>query len=241
MSKVEGQKSKVKGQVSEDAKLETGNSKLVTGHCIWPSLVTRRLATRHGSLATVLSRHLPLGTVLWAGALHAEAVRRKLSVGREVETEIPVKTAMEVFEMANRRRGARIAILSLAILAGTTRCWAGPFGFERGMTKEQIMKLLGAGSLIKADGNVYTFSKVPKPHPLFEEYVLIISPTEGLLKVAAISKDIETSVYGEELKASFEEIRGALTKTYGEGKTYDFLKYDSIWNEPKDWMMGMLK
>ncbi len=62
------------------------------------SLVKRRALTTKMAYSSFLApptlffaRHLSLVTVFWAGALPAEAVRCKLSVGHEIKTEIPVQ------------------------------------------------------------------------------------------------------------------------------------------------------
>jgi hypothetical protein len=77
---------------------------------------------------------------------------------------------------------------------------------------------------------------------MFESYTLYISPQHGLLKILAISRDISTSRYGDELKAEFSRIRPGLEKAYGEPTdVFDFLNEGSIWDEPRDWMTGLLK
>jgi hypothetical protein len=136
------------------------------------------------------------------------------------------------------RASAFLSVLMLVIPWG--HCWAAPFGFEYGMSKEQIIKLLGSESLVKVEGDTYQFSKAPKPNDAFEFYVLTISPEKGLLKVAAVSKDIDTSVYGDDLARHFAEINRDLSKTYGEAKEFDFLKAGSIWSEDRQWMMALL-
>ncbi len=130
----------------------------------------------------------------------------------------------------------------LFLLLACYPTWAaGPFGFEPGVTKDQIIALLGKSTIKMSQGDSYILSTAPKPHPDFEEYLLVISPSKGLLKVAAYSKDIETSTYGDRLKQTFEEIHAALTAKYGRSRKLDFLREGSIWNEEQDWMMGLLK
>jgi hypothetical protein len=130
-------------------------------------------------------------------------------------------------------------VLMLLIPSGS--CWAAPFGFDYGMSKEQIFKLLGSESLIKVEGDNYYFSKAPKPNEAFEFYVLTISSEKGLLKVTAVSKDIDTDVYGDDLLRQFAEINRPLSKTYGKGEEFDLLKAGSIWSEEKQWMMALLR
>ena len=67
-----------------------------------------------------------------------------------------------------------------------------------------------------------------------------VTPEEGLLKIAFVWI-IETNVYGDSVQKKFNELHDILAKKYGKGEKLDYLKSDSIWNEPKDWMMGLLK
>lgn len=62
----------------------------------------------------------------------------------------------------------------------------------------------------------------------------------GICKIIAIDKTIDASFYGDEIKSKFFSIKAAFKSTYGEGKRFDFLRYGSIWNEPKDWTMALL-
>jgi hypothetical protein len=109
------------------------------------------------------------------------------------------------------------------------------------MTKEQIVAILGSKALTRVDGDAYTFSTAPTPHPEFEEYMCLISPEKGLLKVFASTRNIETNDFGEALKDKFERIQAGISKVYGRGDSFDHLQEGSIWNEPRDWMMGLLK
>lgn len=102
--------------------------------------------------------------------------------------------------------------------------WSGPFGFEYGMSKQQILHLLGKESLVKNEGDVYQFSTAPEPHPSFETYLVILPGNKGLIKLVAVSKPVETSVYGDQLRAEFDEIFTGLTTRYGKGEKYDFLR-----------------
>jgi len=56
-----------------------------------------------------------------------------------------------------------------------------------------------------------------------------------------MSDPISTSVYGFELKAKFEEMEDKLRTIYGEGEKIDNLLTGSMWSEPKDWMMALVK
>jgi hypothetical protein len=126
-------------------------------------------------------------------------------------------------------------------LGAVCNSFGGPFGFEPGMTKARVLELVGKEAVRKDDEDSLVLTTAPQPHTVFETYVLLFSPQKGLVKILAVSKDIRTSVYGDEVKQSFSDISDALAKAYGTGQKYDYLRTGSIWNEAEDWMMGLLK
>jgi len=117
----------------------------------------------------------------------------------------------------------------------------GPFGLNYGLTRSDIIKLVGEHAIEASKESTLTLTTVPNPYPEFEKYIAMISPEKGLLKIVAIGRNIDTNSFGEELHDKLIEIRDAVAKTYGEPKTLDFVRSGSIWNEPRDWMMGLLK
>jgi hypothetical protein len=117
--------------------------------------------------------------------------------------------------------------------------FAGPFGLEMGMSLEKIKEISEVDPIGKGD-DVYIITP-PKPHDLFELYLIKINIDTGLYYLKAASKDIETSSYGTELKSTFMSLVSSIEKTYGKYKLVDYLKYKSIWDEPGDFMMGMIK
>lgn len=118
----------------------------------------------------------------------------------------------------------------------------GVFGFQAGMTKDSLIARLGSKAIVRtlAD-DMIVFSSAPIPHPAFKEYGVRFSPKDGLVQVMAFSPPIETNESGEQLKSKFAEISDALTAKYGNGLKVDRLNHGSIWNEPNDWMMGLVK
>jgi hypothetical protein len=137
-----------------------------------------------------------------------------------------------------------IAFTILAGLAMTPQlAKASAFGFKAGMTRQELIAALGAQSLKNDDhDDGLTFTRAPNPHPDFDEYFCVVSPKTGLVKVIAAGENITTDNLGSELKEKLSEVQAAITKTYGPPKsTYDFLNEGSIWNQPEDWMMGLLK
>lgn len=128
------------------------------------------------------------------------------------------------------------AAIGMALGMSSIIANAGPFGLETGQTLKQIDK-----DAKQAAPNVYITSKVPKPHSAFELYAVKIGPKSGLCWVKAIGKDIGTSAYGIELKSEFNDMKGKLEKAYGKHETTDVLLPGSIWNEPDEFMMAMIK
>ncbi len=112
----------------------------------------------------------------------------------------------------------------------------GPFGLEMGMSLDEI-----GGMPEEISNGKYKLGNIPNPHPAFEFYAVQVCPKNGLCWIKAIGNDIRTSVYGLELKSAFSEMKEKLERVYGKSKTTDLLMPDSIWNEPKDYMIGLIK
>lgn len=105
------------------------------------------------------------------------------------------------------------------------------------------MKLedFGDGALIEIAPHKYKLDKPPRPHPAFEFYVLQIAPSSGLSWIKAVGREISTNGFGTSVSSAFAEMEGKLRSTYGNCERTDLLMLGSIWNEPQDWMMGLLK
>jgi hypothetical protein len=112
---------------------------------------------------------------------------------------------------------------------------SGPFGLTMGMTKDDFKETLEELAPYK-----YRLIEIPRKHSKFDDYIGQISPVSGLSWIKAISATIHTSAYGHELKNAFLEMREKLARVYGNSELCDQLSYDSIWNEPRDWMQGLL-
>ena len=135
----------------------------------------------------------------------------------------------------------KTVLFLLALLVLSPCCKAGPFGFEAGMTLQQVYDAVGRENVTEDSAHPYWYTTRTAPHPdgLFESYDLHIHPEIGLVKIRAALKDIETNVYGSELKETFKRTRDSLISTYGNCRTSDSLREGSIWDEPKDWMSGL--
>jgi len=139
---------------------------------------------------------------------------------------------------------ARCISLLLFGLSSFQALAAGPFGFGYGMTKEQVIKLVGKDRVktSKDDDDTLVLTTAPKPHPGFGAYFLTFSPEHGLVKIYASGNDIDTNRYGDTVRSTFAETEKALTATYGApSEEFDFLRSGSAWNGPEDWMTGLQK
>jgi hypothetical protein len=119
---------------------------------------------------------------------------------------------------------------------------SGPFGFDAGMTKEQIIKIVGDGAIKEFDGDTLILNNAPNSDRDFESYALKISPENGLLKIVAMGKSINTNGFGNELKSAYKSLKAALVNIYGKpNHELDVISNGSIWLGPDDWMAGLLK
>lgn len=116
-----------------------------------------------------------------------------------------------------------------------------PFGFRYGSSKDEVLKQLGAASVVKTADNLVTLNTAPSPHSDFELYTLYFSPRKGLLKVSALSKDIRTGDDGSELRSTFNRLKSALESKYGPSKSLDNCKGGSVTCEPQFFMMQLLE
>lgn len=134
-------------------------------------------------------------------------------------------------------RSTIVSLISL-LLTGWLSA-ATPFGLSPGMKLAEVEKLCGPIKLIK--NGIYISEKVPKPHSRFEKYFFLITGQHGLSKIIAIGVTVNTSWYGEGLQNEFNNLKRALTKLYGTSRDFDFLKSGSIWDEPNEWTMALLR
>jgi hypothetical protein len=135
-----------------------------------------------------------------------------------------------------------VLILSLATLFLGQVFASGPFGFEPGMTRDQVIQLVGKQAIKESKGDVLVLTTAPKPHSAFESYLVVISPEKGVVKVVAIGNTVQTNGYGQELKDAYTAVVDGATQKYGTPtNSFDFLPSGSMWQEPQYWLMGLLK
>lgn len=144
--------------------------------------------------------------------------------------------AVSVVWISAHTTGAHAATPLAAAVGDAAGDVAMPFGLRKGMTRAEMglrFEELGNGML--------RTESVPKPHPAFEAYIVQVGPTQGLCFVKGVGKDVETSVYGSELRTAYTKLRDQVAQSYGAFRETDTLLPGSIWSEPRDWMMALLK
>jgi hypothetical protein len=114
------------------------------------------------------------------------------------------------------------AILGLVIIILSTfslSASAASFGFHRGMTKDEVVRLLGKSAVTgltrdSLGGYELTVNTAPKPYSLCTEYDLRFSPREGLLAVSCSSDPAPDLDDWKVLLAIFESVKVDLTLAY---------------------------
>ncbi|MGO9446636.1 MAG: hypothetical protein ACLPXB_17960 [Thiobacillaceae bacterium] len=138
-----------------------------------------------------------------------------------------------------------VIVLTYGSMAFAQDTPAGPFGFTAGMSREQIIKLVGASAIRKlpvsmTDPHYFALSTAPIPNPAFETYALTVSPTQGLVRLSAIGVTLETGDTGAELQTAFHGVVSAISRKYGEAKVYDRCSGNSTECDNSEfWMMSL--
>ena len=130
--------------------------------------------------------------------------------------------------------GLCFCFLSLSAIAGV------PFGLTVGMPLSTVKKVSGNPEVLSRYS--YSFKKVPTPYKGFEDYLMVITPKNGLCKVIGYGEKITTNVYGDDLRFNFNKVKESLIKKYGQPEVdFDFLRAGSIWRNSEDWTMSLYK
>lgn len=116
--------------------------------------------------------------------------------------------------------------------------FAGPFGFSMGMTLDEI-KLACDGREPKYIDDDRYYVRPAKSHPLFDEYIVWVSETDGLYYIKGISREIKTTGYGTEVKKEFSNLLSPLERKYGAFKKTDKIDKDTLWRKESDWMYAI--
>jgi hypothetical protein len=132
----------------------------------------------------------------------------------------------------------------LLLLSGMCVAQTGPFGFEKGMSRSQIITRVGQKNVdprTLRSGEVLRVRTAPQPDDAFVGFMLLVSPQDGLLRVGSFGKFLQVGDNGAELKAAYDGIVAEITHKYGEASK----KVDScegpaiICKRPSEWMLTM--
>lgn len=138
----------------------------------------------------------------------------------------------------------RFVIVINMCLIVSSMLFAGPFGLEFGWTYDEVVSACGEPMFeVESDpgvsGMLYEPESMPKRHQSFDSYILFVDHEYGLVKIVASEDFSYVSGYGYELVDEFDKLERQLSSVYGEGRRYDFLYPDSIWDRPSDFMMSL--
>lgn len=143
-----------------------------------------------------------------------------------------MRRAMTAIGVAVVMAGAALSVQAQGMREGSGPT---PFGIQMGAPK-QTLKIESE----LADGMV-KLASVPKPHPDMERYIVQVTPQAGVCWVKGMGKSLSTSAYGDGVRATFTDLKTQLEGVYGPATVIDRLASGSIWHEPNEFTMGMLK
>jgi len=120
---------------------------------------------------------------------------------------------------------------SLLAQGGEAVLGANPFGFQCGMTAEQVKGMAGKSTLEEPLGGLkkLELTTAPHPHSAFVSYSLIVTPEQGVVMINAKGFNPGSSSAAE-LRDVFADIQGALSRIYGKPtQNLDLSGDDAFW------------
>ncbi|MGL4982499.1 MAG: hypothetical protein ACRC4W_06585 [Treponemataceae bacterium] len=116
--------------------------------------------------------------------------------------------------------------------------FAGPFGFNRGMSVEE-MELNCRKKMILIKDDLYRiFPK--KRYENLDKYYARVDKDLGLYSLMIDTSSIKFKKNGEAIKSRFNTIVENLETVYGRGEIIDYKKKGAFWKKERDWMLGSL-
>jgi hypothetical protein len=126
--------------------------------------------------------------------------------------------------------------ITLLTLTSASSFADGPFGVNMGTPVENYKACQP-----KDTAGYYRCSTLPRTHEDIEYYIIESWPATGVCFVKGMGNTISIDVYGTTLRAKVDEIAAQMSETYGRADKNDFLGVGSIWKDPRDWSMAILK
>ena len=112
---------------------------------------------------------------------------------------------------------------------------SGAFGFRMGQRIEEI------NANATKNAGWFETTAPPMPSRLFPEIVIQATKASGVCFVKGVGENFTSDSNGLSVKSELEKLRATLDLKYGPSELNDQLVTGSIWNEPEDWMMSLLK
>jgi hypothetical protein len=113
------------------------------------------------------------------------------------------------------------AVLFVSLLP--CACFAGPFGLEAGMSRDEVIKKLGKDAKIGKDDHLISSTTAPTPNRNFISYEFHFDINNRLDSIEALSINVPTQSDGSDLLYFFENLRLTLEDKYG--------KSPMVWND----------
>lgn len=130
---------------------------------------------------------------------------------------------------------ATVTMLAVGFTSSIAGANDGPFGFSMGATPS----VYGCNPLNIA--GMYECATAPKPHSSFETYVVQSSAETGICFVKGVGRNVTSNSYGTSIRAETDELAKQISVRYGEPQLFDDLLPGSIWDEPRDWLVSLVK
>jgi len=128
-----------------------------------------------------------------------------------------------------------LILISLLISVSVNATVLEPFGFTMGMGLAEVTIEKDFGN------NIYQLTPT-NPSTEFSKYEGIISPTEGLCKITAVTNYIITAENGAELRSQYSDLKKMITAKHGKPSNhYDFLNSKKRKDKATTWMVGLEK
>lgn len=136
---------------------------------------------------------------------------------------------------------ATIAAALIAAYAAIPPAIAGPFGFDTA-SKQNPADLYSYCEDDQEGLFNITCTDAPRPHPEMGLYAISFANGVGLCAIRAITSLVSDNDYGSSTQRLVKTLAEQLTKKYGPwSDKNDLIFPDSIWDEPRYWMMSILK
>lgn len=179
---------------------------------------------------------LPRPVVACWGANHLMGIAMKMSSG--VKTAILSLAALAAFSRPAAAQADTLSLKSLTVRP-IARPPAEPFGIRLGLSRADAGKVMTMTKTQEPD--MFLVERPPAAHPDFERYMVLVDDSVGVCKITAIGVSIPSNSFGTQTRERFDDVERSLREKYGAAPRIDFLRRGSIWDEPRDWMMGLAK